>query len=298
MSTNEPTDKLSIGTIITKTAPFLADKKIPNPRLEADLMLANILNQPRVKLYSEWDRLLSPVEVQQYRELILKRVQGWPLAYLTGKKSFLSWDFKVTPAVLIPRPETELLIETIHEAARALTINGPVEITGIDVGTGSGVIAIALAKLLPGSTWYASDISPEALQIAKENALSLGVADRIEFMTGDLLEPFLANPVISRKFDFIVANLPYITSAGFPLLPKEVRMEPVLALDGGDDGLALYRRLFPQALELLTDQGIIAVEHGYDQRPLLEEILRKLGLSSQSFKDLAGVERVLIIQRR
>lgn len=298
-STDKSTDKLSIGVIITKTVPFLADQKIPNPRLEADLMLANILDQPRVKLYSEWDRLLTPVEVQRYRELIVKRVQGWPLAYLTGKKSFLSWDFKVTPAVLIPRPETELLIETIHGAAQARLINDPVEITGIDVGTGSGVIAIALAKLLPRSTWYASDLSPEALQIAKENAINLGVAARIEFVAGDLLEPILANPAISRKFDFIVANLPYIPSIELPLLPKEVRQEPELALDGGGDGLDLYRRLFPQALELLADRGIIAVEHGYNQRPSLEVILKESGLfSHQSYRDLAGNERVLMIQGR
>lgn len=294
MSTNE----LTIGTILTKTIPFFVEKKIPNPRLEADLLLANVLNQPRVKLYSEWDRLLTPAEVQSYRELIVKRVQGWPLAYITGKKSFLSWDFTVTPAVLIPRPETELLIETVVEIGRIPAVENHTDIQGIDVGTGSGVIAITLAKLLPESTWCAMDISEEAIQVARENAENLGVASRIEFMTGDLLEPLLRDTTTSRKFDLIVANLPYIPSFEIPLLQKEVQQEPKLALDGGNDGLEPFRRLFPQALNLLTDHGIIALEHGHDQRSALETMLTEFGsFSCQSFKDLAGIDRVLIARR-
>lgn len=293
MSTNE----LSIGTIITKTIPFLNEKKIPNPRLEADLLLAHVLNLPRVKLYSEWERLLTPAEVQSYRELLVKRVQGCPLAYITGKKSFLSWDFTVTPAVLIPRPETELLIETVHEMGRALAENHT-DILGVDVGTGSGIIAITLAKLFPESTWYALDISEEAIQVAKENAVNLGVASRIEFMTGDLLEPLLGNTDISRKFDLIVANLPYIPGPKIPLLQKEVQQEPKLALDGGIDGLEPFRRLLPQTLNLLADHGIIALEHGHDQQAVLETMVMESGLfSCQSFKDLAGIDRVLTAKR-
>jgi release factor glutamine methyltransferase len=294
MSINE----LSIGAILTKTIPFLEGKKISNPRLEADLLLANVLNLPRVKLYSEWDRLLTPAEIQDYRELIVKRVQGWPLAYITGKKSFLSWDFTVTPAVLIPRPETELLIEIVHEMGRALTAEKQTEIQGIDVGTGSGVIAISLAKLLPGSTWHAVDISGEAIEVAQENAMNLGVASRIEFITGDLLEPLLRNSATLRKFDLIVANLPYISSSEIPLLQKEVQQEPKLALDGGNDGLELFRRLLPQALQLLADHGAIALEHGHDQRQALENILAESGLfTCQSLKDLAGIDRVLVAKR-
>jgi release factor glutamine methyltransferase len=290
MTTNE----LSIGTIITKTIPFLADKKIPNPRLEADLLLANVLDLPRVKLYSQWDRILTPAEVQRYRELIVKRVQGCPLAYITGKRSFLSWDFIVTPAVLIPRPETELLIETVHEFARTIDRDHQQKIQGIDVGTGSGIIAITLAKLLPESTWYAMDISEAALQVAQENAANLGVASRIQFISGELLEPLLESPAASRKFDLIVANLPYIPSSEIPSLQKEVQQEPKLALDGGSDGLELFRRLIPQALNLISDDGMIALEHGYDQREPLEAMFRETGsFMCQSFKDLAGIDRVL-----
>ncbi len=286
-----PSDELTIGAVITKTIPFLAERDIPNPRLEADLMLANVLDQPRVKLYSEWDRVLKPAELQQYRAIIVKRVQGLPLAYLTGKKSFLSWDFLVTPAVLIPRPETEILVETVVEFFK----HRP-GLRGIDVGTGSGVIAITLAKLLPESAWFASDISEEALQVAKENAARLGVASQIEFVAGDLLDPFFTaqTNLNLREFDIIVSNPPYIPSTEIPTLQKEVLREPVLALDGGVDGLKAYRRLLPQAVKLLTEDGMVVVEHGDKQRQALEKIIVESGyLSCQSFKDLAGFERVL-----
>lgn len=279
-------NNLTVGSIITKTVPFLKEKGLPNPRLEADLLLAGVLKLPRVKLYSEWDRPLEPAEVQQYREIILKRVQGWPLAYLTGKKSFLSWEFKVTPAVLIPRPETELLVETVVD-----TVKGSEGLTGVDVGTGSGIIAISLAKLLPGSKWYAVDLSPEALAVAEANAVEMGVSQQIRFITGDLLEPVSA---LGEKFNIIVSNPPYISSVIISTLQPEVRREPVMALDGGPDGLDAYRKLLPQARNLLVDQGILAVEHGHDQRVPLEELYKKSGFIPRSISDLAGWDRIII----
>ena len=280
------TNNLTIGSIITKTVPFFKERGLPNPRLEADLLLAGVLKLPRVKLYSEWDRPLEPAEIQQYREVIVKRVQGWPLAYLTGRKSFLSWEFQVNPAVLIPRPETELLVEAVVEA-----VKGHTEITGVDVGTGSGIIAISLAKLLHGSSWYAIDISPEALGVAEANAVQLGVEQQIRFLKGDLLEPVAGSGV---SFDLIVSNPPYIPSAEIGSLQPEVRQEPLLALDGGPDGLDLYRKLLPQARKLLKDDGIIAVEHGFDQRKLLEDLFRDAGFVTESKADLAGWDRVMI----
>ena len=286
--------ELTIGEILSKTILFLTERQIPNPRLEADLMLAKVLDQSRVKLYAQWDRVLNGVEVQNYRELILKRVQGWPLAYLTGKRSFLSWDFIVSPAVLIPRPETELLIEVVRGNIQEHFKNKP-QIIGIDVGTGSGVIAIALAKFFPQSTWYGSDISEESLQIANANAINLGVAPQLHFITGDLLEPLKTGP---ERYDIIISNPPYIPSSQIATLQKEVRQEPIQALDGGDDGLAIYRRLIPEAWELLADNGIIALEHGFDQRESLEKILIEQGFTSvTSFQDLAGLNRVLIARR-
>jgi release factor glutamine methyltransferase len=280
------TNNLTIGSIIAKTVPFLKEKGLPNPRLEADLLLAGVLKLPRVKLYSEWDRPLEPAEIQQYREVIVKRVQGWPLAYLSGKKSFLSWEFDVTPAVLIPRPETEILVEAVVNL-----VKGHQELRGVDVGTGSGIIAIALAKLLPGSKWYAIDLSPEALAVAEANAVQLGVDQQISFINGDLLEPLMN---LGESFELIVSNPPYIPSATIETLQPEVRREPLLALDGGQDGLDIYKRLLPQAKALLAEGGICAVEHGWDQRGSLEKLFKESGFITQSIPDLAGLDRVII----
>ncbi len=279
-------NNLTIGSIITKTVPFFKERGLPNPRLEADLLLAGVLKLPRVKLYADWDRPLEPEEIQQYREIIVKRVQGWPLAYLTGQKSFLSWDFQVNPAVLVPRPETEILVETVVEA-----VKDRVGITGVDVGAGSGIIAISLAKLLPGSSWYGTDISPEALAVAGANAVQLGVEGQIRFLNGDLLEPVADSGV---RFDLIVSNPPYIPSAVISALQPEVRKEPLLALDGGVDGLVLYRKLLPQAQILLKDDGILAVEHGSDQRNPLEDLFKESGFITESKADLAGLDRIMI----
>lgn len=282
MSINNPT----IGSIIAKTVPFLKEKGLPNPRLEADLLLAGVLKLPRVKLYAEWDRPLEPAEIQQYREVIVKRVQGWPLAYLSGKKSFLSWEFDVTPAVLIPRPDTEILVEAVVNL-----VKDHQELKGVDVGTGSGIIAIALAKLLPGSKWYAIDLSPEALAVAEANAVQLGVDQQISFIKGDLLEPLMN---LGESFELIVSNPPYIPSATIETLQPEVRREPLLALDGGQDGLDIYKRLLPQAKALLAEGGICAMEHGWDQRGSLEKLFKESGFITQSIPDLAGLDRVII----
>jgi len=277
---------LTIGSIILKTVKFLAEKGLPNPRLEADLLLGEVLKLSRVKLYSEWDRPLEPSEVQRYRELIVKRVQGAPLAYLIEKKSFLSWEFRVTPAVLIPRPETELLVEVVCES-----LTGKTAIRGVDVGTGSGIIAISLAKLLPETIWEAIDLSEEAVKVARENAVSLGVSERINFLVGDLLAPLAQT---EESFEVIVSNPPYIPTKDLGNLQVEVKKEPELALDGGVDGLELYRRLLPLAVKLLKPEGILAVEHGYDQRELLTELFCQAGLVCESRKDLAGLDRILI----
>lgn len=287
MSTN---NNLTIGEVITKTTQFLNERGIPNPRLEADLLLAGILELPRVSLYSQWDRPLEPQEIQSYREIIVKRAQGWPVAYLTGKKAFLSWDFTVSPAVLIPRPETELLVETVVETTKFIR-----PLHGVDIGTGSGIIAIALAKLIPESTWEAVDISPEALKIAEKNAVNLGVADRIHFRQSDLLAEYAHQ---NEVFDVIVANPPYIREEDIGTLQPEVQKEPWLALNGGPDGLEVYRRLLPQATRLLKPGGWIALEHGDEQGDDLMTLAAEQGLSCRDLQDLAGRDRVLIGQKQ
>jgi release factor glutamine methyltransferase len=324
-------ERNDIGCILAKTIPFFAGKGIVNPRLEADLLLAKVLDLPRVKLYSQWDRELTPVELENYREIIRKRIQGWPNAYLIGKKSFLSWEFDVNPAVLIPRPETELLVEVVvdwvNQQPQNVRVRRPQfepideskdpqapedsnereepnifkaqnlpEIRGVDVGTGSGIIAISLAKLLPQSTWDAIDISETALEIAQQNAEKLGVADRIRFQTGDLLGSFFPSAT-DCKFDLIVTNPPYVPTTEIGSLSVEVQKEPKQALDGGPDGLIVYRKLLPQAVSLLADNGIIVLEHGHDQRLPLEELAASLGLSCTSFADLSGCDRALLCHK-
>lgn len=280
------TNNLTIGTILAKTTTYLAEKSIPNPRLEADLMLAAVLKLPRVKLYSDWDRPLLPAEINNYREMIVKRVQGWPLAYLTGTKAFLSWEFTVNESVLIPRPETELLVELVYDRVKNLP-----DLSGVDVGTGSGVIAVSLAKLIPESNWRAIDISTAAIAVAAKNAGNLGVQERIEFIEGNLLQPLLSKSV---KVDLIVANPPYIPTTELKKLQVEVQREPVLALDGGVDGLAPYRSLIAQAAVCLKQHGILAVEHGFDQREPLIQIFTGHGFECECHEDLAGLERIII----
>jgi release factor glutamine methyltransferase len=282
-------NNLTIAGILAKTIPYFKAKGITNPRLEADLLLAAVLDLPRVKLYADWERPLEGPEIARYREMVAKRVQGWPLAYLTGKKSFLSWDFVVTPAVLIPRPETEELVEAVVTAA-----SGRENLKGVDIGTGSGAIVVALAKLLPDSHWCAVDLAEDVLAVARLNAQNLDVADRIRFIQGDLLQPLLNS---SERFDLIVSNPPYIPSPEIAGLQPEVRREPVLALDGGPDGLELYRRMLPQMDQLLAKQGLIALEHGYQQREPLEQLFQAVGYSTNSLQDLAGWERILLARR-
>ncbi len=286
MSTSEI---LTIGRIIGKTVPYLKEKKIPNPRLEADLLLAKVLALSRVQIYSQWDRPLEKREIQHYRELLIKRVQGWPLAYLTESKGFLGWEFRVNPAVLIPRPETEMVVELAYEQVKTRP-----QLRGVEVGTGSGALVISLAKLLPQSQWRAIDISPEALAVARENAALLGVAEQIEFLEGDLLAPLEQE---MEGFDLIISNPPYIPSAQIVTLQPEVRKEPRMALDGGEDGFAIYRRLFPQAARLLAPEGRLIVEHGYEQREGLQEMLSSLGMVYKGYQDLAGWDRIIMASR-
>lgn len=290
-------ETFTIGTILGKTVPYLIQKGLPNAKLEADLMLAAVLGLPRVKLYSKWDCPLETDEVNRYREMLVKRLNGTPLAYLSGKKSFLSWDFAVSPAVLIPRPDTELLVEALVDRLPANQ-----QLRGIDVGTGSGIIAISLAKLLPQSNWTALDISDEALRIAADNAKALGVAKRVTFKNSDLLASLLSDNDMEMneadKYDVIVSNPPYIPSADIAGLQAEVHCEPILALDGGQDGLDLYRRLLIEVPKLLKTNGFLAVEHGFDQRVALTKIFEDNDFSVEALQDLAGLDRVIVGRKK
>lgn len=276
----------TIKDLLTWTIRFFTDKGIEEPRLNAETLLARVLEKDRVYLYANYFAPVNQNEREQYRELIKRRIAREPLAYLLGKREFMSLDFKVTPAVLIPRPETELLVETVLELAPQ---DQPAAIC--DVGTGSGAIAVSLAYYLPQAQVTAVDISASALEIARYNADQHGV--KVRFLEGDLL----ASVPAEEQFDFICANLPYISEEEFSGLDPEVlRYEPRLALWGCGDGLELYRRFAPQAWQCLRPGGYILMEIGCAQG----EAAAALWPSSaqvQVRQDWAGRDRLVIVKR-
>lgn len=257
---------------------------IAEPYLDAEVLLGHVVAMDRAGLYREWERQLTEGEERLLEELLARRLQGEPVAYLTGHKEFMGLDFKVTPAVLIPRPETELLVET------ALQLLEPDALV-IDVGTGSGAIAVSLARHLPRGRVFATDLSEEALGIARENAAANDVA--VRFYQGDLLTP-LKGVVPFGAADLIAANLPYIPSAHLAGLPVSVRQyEPGLALDGGGDGLELYRQLIPAAALFLKKGGHLLLEIGFDQAGAVLKLLH--GSWETAVKqDLAGWDRLVV----
>ena len=257
---------------------------LASARLDAELLAAHAFAMSRIELYAHFDRPLSASELASYRDLVSRRLAGEPVAYLLGHKEFWSLDLLVDSRVLIPRPDSETLLE---EALDRVAGSGA-GLRVADVGTGSGALALALAKERPEAQVFATDISPGALAVARANAERLSLA--VTFLEGDLNQPL--GP--AGRFDLIVANLPYIPSADIDGLAADVRSEPQLALDGGADGLALVRRLVAAAPELLQPGGYVALEVGADQAGAVKELLRRAGLGDiRCRRDLAGIERVV-----
>lgn len=286
-------EEATIGCELSRAVERLRTANVPEPRRDAEVLLGWVLSRERTWLYAH-DRDGFPARlITKYRTLISQRVKRCPVQYLTGRQEFMGLDFAVNPTVLIPRPETEHLVEV---ALREIAGNqAPIL---IDVGTGSGAVAIALAYHRPGSRVYATDCSAAALQTALSNAARLGVAGSIVFRHGDLLEP-LQREVFPGSVAVIVANLPYIPSEEIDSLQPEVEaFEPRLALDGGDDGLQLYRRLTKQAGEFLASGGALACEAGAGQADKLAWIFEESGFGDlERVKDYAGWERVVIGRR-
>jgi release factor glutamine methyltransferase len=259
-------------------------------RLEAQVLLAHTLACDRVRLYMNFDRPLHPDELASYRQLIQRRLAGEPMAYLTGEQEFWSLSFRVTPDVLIPRRDTEIAIEVALDAvpdrAAALRV--------ADVATGSGVLAVTLARELGQATVVATDVSGAAAAVARDNAARLGVADRVEVRVGDLLAP-LAGEV----FDLLISNPPYVRSPDIEGLTREVRCEPRLALDGGADGLACLRRIVAGAAAHLAPGGLLALEHGFDQDADVRHIIDATGAfaAAQTRRDLGGNPRITYARR-
>ena len=258
------------------TTQAFEQKGIDSPRICAEMLLAHVLNKPRLKLYMDPHRPASDLERAAFRELVERAMDDEPVDYLVGKAPFFSMLLKVSPAVLIPRPSTETLVEHVLQHQRRTPGFKSPRIA--DVGTGSGAIIIALAKQLsktdPGASFIATDISEEALAVAKENAAEQGVADRIDFRQGDLLEPLKG-----ERLTYLCSNPPYIPDHEWDAVEPNVKdHEPTLALRGGPDGLDLVRPLIEQARGYLKDPGQLVVEIAACQRQAVIDLTREHGL--------------------
>lgn len=257
--------------------------------LDAQVLLAHCIGRDRQFLYAHPERELSGADEERFRSMVARRMEGEPVAYITGEKEFWSLTFEVTPDVLIPRPDTEILIEEVLKLFKR-----EAEVRILEIGTGSGAISVALASELQRASITATDSSPESLAVAAGNARNNQVSERISFMCGDLFEP------VRGPFDIIVSNPPYISEEEFALLAPEVRgYEPRSALVAGPDGTEIHRRLVQGARQLLADGGWLAMELGAGQRGAIEKMLYNSDYCDIVFhRDYAGVERVALAKTR
>jgi release factor glutamine methyltransferase len=257
-----------------------------NPRRDAGLLLAHVLGCDQTQLMTHPERLLSVEELEQFDRLVERRLASEPMQYLVGEQEFFGLRFAVSPAVLIPRPETEHLVEAVLERFAREE-----EVRIVDVGTGSGAIAVALAHAIPRSRVTAVDLFPAALEVARRNAQRHGVIDRLMLLTSDLLAA-----VDRTDFDAVVANPPYIATAEV-LEPQVANYEPHSALYAGPTGLEVYERLIPQAVRVLKPGGWLFLEIGYGQSPALKNLMHGWG-SVTLVNDLQGIPRVALGQKQ
>ncbi len=274
----------SVRAVLGWTAEYFGKRGIDSPRLTAEVLLAHVLKLSRVYLYTDLDRPLSKQELSQFRALLERRASGEPTQYLTGTREFYSRPFSVDPRVLIPRPETELLVEAV---LREL----PRERCGhlLDLCTGSGCIAVSLAAERPAASVWATELSTDACEVARANARALNVSERVAILQGDLFQPLPRD----TRFDAVVSNPPYVRSGEMPGLSSEVQREPSTALDGGPDGLALLRRIIAEAGSWLQPGGLLALEIGDTQGEAVLDLLRQAGYANARIeKDLGKLDRL------
>ncbi len=291
------TEPWTVLRLIRWTTNYLAGKGVARARLDAELLLADLLGLTRVELYLNYDRPLLSPELAGFRERVRRRAMFEPVAYIIGRKEFYSLELKVNPQVLIPRPETELLVDQALQLAQA-RLSGPEKEVGplriVDLGTGCGAIVIALACNLPQAEFWALDLSESALETAGVNAAAHGLTERITFIKGDLLSPLKDQ---AGFFHLIVANLPYVPRSAFNDMDPDVKdFEPRLALDGGEDGLDLIGEAIKQAHPLLRPQGALLLEIWPTHARRITEMGESGGYDQVSvFKDLSGRDRVAVL---
>jgi release factor glutamine methyltransferase len=281
-------ERWTVQKVIQWTTEHFQKKRLDNPRLEAEVLLAHLLEMDRMGLYLNYDRPLTEEERMAYREMIQRRLAQEPLAYIVGAKEFWSLRFAVGPECLIPRPETEHLVEEAIRIGKGLT--PPQRI--LEIGQGCGAVAIALATELPEAKIVATDVSDGACALAQANAERYGVADRLRFVKGDLF------PAREGPFGLICSNPPYIPTAEVLALAPEVRdYEPLTALDGGEDGLRFFRRIAEGAPQFLAAGGWLLLEMGQGQALQVAAILQEQGFATIDFiPDHAGIKRVIKAQ--
>jgi release factor glutamine methyltransferase len=285
-------DRWTVLRLLNWTADYLKQRGSDSPRLDAEVLLARVLDWSRVQLYTQFEHEVGPRPRGEFRDLVRRRAEGAPVAYLVGRKEFYSLPLRVSPAVLIPRPDSEFVVVEFLSLLKG--VDAP---RAVDVGTGSGNLALACAQQHRTARFVAIDRSADALAVARGNAESLGLADRVDFRHGDLLEPAAAD----GPFDAIVSNPPYIPTAVIPLLDPGVRdHEPHLALDGGPDGLRIAARLIAAAAPLLRSGGHLILEIGSDQEaPVRALIAAEPALAlAPTVRDHANHPRVVRATRR
>jgi release factor glutamine methyltransferase len=322
----EPQTAWTILELLRWTTDYFRDKGVSEPRASAEVLLAYTLDLSRLDLYLRYDQPLNAAELARFKALVVRRRNGEPVGYLTGHREFWSLDFQVTPAVLIPRPETETLVAAAVEVASLLGGGGEGRIApplmenspeppphtpygenvgaglkpaswGIEIGVGSGAVIVALAKELPEMHWIGADISAAALEVAQDNARRHGVLERVHLLKCDLLSAF--KPQLS--FDVLVANLPYVPQPEWEQLPRDIKdFEPRQALLAGKDGLDLIRPLVRQAHQYIKAGGWVLLEVGDRQAEKVEELMQQSGAYDrvESIKDFSGIKRVVRARRR
>lgn len=270
---------------------YFTDKAIDSPRLSAELLLSHVLAMKRIELYTQFDKLVAKPQLDQLHKLVKRAGQHEPIAYLTGKTEFYSLQFDISPASLIPRPETELLVERAVELLRTRSGDQLV----CDLCTGCGCIAVAIAKNFPNARIIATDISDAALTVAAKNIEKHQLNDRIKLLCGDLFDPIIPQ-LNAEKFDLIICNPPYVSAAEFETLDKNVKdYEPKAALQAGPDGLDIYRRIVEKVDDFLKPDGALMLEIGYTHGSAVRELLEQLACFAEIKieKDFHNNDRII-----
>ena len=280
---------MTIKALINQGIMMLKNESIESPKNKARLIMQYTLKKPREYLIIYDNKEVTNIQKEEYLKNIKRLIKGDPLQYITGLQEFMKLKFKVNNDVLIPQPDTEILVEEVIEILK--NIQNPVI---LDLCTGSGSIAISIAKYVPNVKIYASDISKKALEVAKQNAILNGVANNIKFIESNLFDK-----IKEEKFDIIVSNPPYIPTNEIKKLPKDVQNEPHLALDGGKDGLDFYRNIIKDGYKYLNRQGYICLEIGYDQKNEVKKIIdnERRYVETYCKKDLCQNDRIIVTRK-